>query len=143
LDHRSWTSFPSRPDALTLCDQLGLLLLVAEGGLHVNVAQLRCVGLRAFLVAITGTAVPVLLGFGFVMLLGYDAIESVVAGTALSSTSIGMATRMLQQESQLDTQLGNLIAAAAMLDDVLSVILLAELTNISDDEEDLSGGEYA
>eukprot|EP00041_Stephanoeca_diplocostata_P035132 m.1228186 g.1228186 ORF g.1228186 m.1228186 type:complete len:92 (+) comp24643_c1_seq41:329-604(+) len=57
------------------------------------------------------------------------------AGTALSSTSIGMSLMMLMQFDYLKTPLGGIIAVAAMVDDVASLVILAvigELQNASD-----------
>ena len=111
--------------------EIGLVMLVLEGGLNIQLAQLRSVGLPALLIASVGTLAPCLLGWGFMSVLGCGALEGFAAGTALSSTSIGMATNMLQALELLPTPLGRLICVAAMIDDVLSLVILAVLAEVS------------
>ena len=120
---------PTLPDyavrAVFLVGDLGLVLLVMEGGLSVDVPSLRRVGSVACLIAVAGTALPIALGTAFMVAAGFDATTGVVAGTALSSTSIGMATRLMATFGELSTPLGALVCVAAMVDDVLSLVILA------------------
>ena len=120
---------PTLPDyavrAVFLVGDLGLVLLVMEGGLSVDVPSLRRVGSVACLIAVAGTALPIALGTAFMVAAGFDATTGVVAGTALSSTSIGMATKMMATFDELSTPLGALVCVAAMVDDVLSLVILA------------------
>lgn len=89
---------------------------------------------------------PVLAGMGLLLLLGFRIMEAIAAGCVLSSTSIGMATRcsipiaswvrliivrLLQEQNQLQTRLGALISAAAITDDILSLVLLSILSNLA------------
>jgi Kef-type K+ transport system membrane component KefB len=120
-------------EAVRLIGEVGLCLLVFEGGLSVDTKRIRSIGKSAFLIAVTGTLLPVLLGWGLMLALGYGTMEGLAAGTALSSTSIGMATRMMQDNAFLDTPLGSLITVAAMVDDVLSLIILAILGSLKGD----------
>lgn len=94
---------------------LGLCLLVMEGGLSIDLDTLRSVGPVAFIIAIVGTILPIALGCAFMTAVGYSATAGVAAGTALSSTSIGMATKMMQNVDQLNTPLGSLICVSAMV----------------------------
>ena len=120
---------PTLPDyavrAVFFVGDLGLVLLVMEGGLSVDVPSLRRVGSVACLIAVAGTALPIALGTAFMVAAGFDATTGVVAGTALSSTSIGMATRLMATFGELSTPLGALVCVAAMVDDVLSLVILA------------------
>ena len=111
--------------AVFLVGEMGLVLLVMEGGLSVDVPSLRRVGVVACVIAVAGTALPIALGTAFMVAAGFDATTGVVAGTALSSTSIGMATRLMATFDELSTPLGALVCVAAMVDDVLSLVILA------------------
>ena len=111
--------------AVFLVGEMGLVLLVMEGGLSVDVPSLRRVGVVACVIAVAGTALPIALGTAFMVAAGFDATTGVVAGTALSSTSIGMATKMMATFDELSTPLGALVCVAAMVDDVLSLVILA------------------
>jgi Kef-type K+ transport system membrane component KefB len=66
-------------DALALVGLVGLLLLVEGGGLHMDLNTLRVVGWRAVGVGITGTALPVLAGWGLFLLLGFDSTTGYAA----------------------------------------------------------------
>ena len=104
--------------AVFLVGEMGLVLLVMEGGLSVDVPSLRRVGVVACVIAVAGTALPIALGTAFMVAAGFDATTGVVAGTALSSTSIGMATRLMATFDELSTPLGALVCVAATVDDV-------------------------
>ena len=79
----------------------------------------------AVVIAVAGTILPIALGTGYMVAAGYDPETGVAAGTSLSSTSIGMATAMMSRVGELNTPLGSLICVAAMVDDVLSLVILA------------------
>lgn len=126
--------------ALISAGQLGLLLLVLEGGMHIELATLRRVGWKAFAIALSGTALPVLgtlLVFSFLPAFSFS--EALIMGTSLSSTAIGMASKLMADSHMLEVHLGQLICCAAMIDDVASLVLLAMISSASptaaDDEE--------
>ena len=118
-------------EGIRLVGEVALTLLVFEGGLHVDIERIGAISKPAFLIATFGTIIPLLLGWGLLIALGYGGKESLAAGTALSSTSIGMATRILQDNRMLRTPLGSLISVAAMVDDVLSLVILSVLQSLS------------
>merc|ERR1719159_865275 len=94
--------------------------------------MLRKVGFRAFLLAVSGCFAPVIMvwlvfQYGF----NYPMMPSIAAGTALSSTAIGFTVQVLNDNGILQDHLGQLIMAGAMLDDVISLILLAMLGGLS------------
>ena len=110
--------------SLKTAGELGLLLMVMDGGLAMELPVLRKQGGRATVLALTGTALPVLLGWATMVALGTGGLAAVAAGTALSSTAIGFTLRMMSDLQLLETPQGQLITAAAMLDDVFSLVLL-------------------
>ena len=118
------------PSAWVLVGNLGLVLLVMEGALHIDVTSLRRVGPVAVIIAVVGTVLPIALGTGYMVAAGYDPETGVAAGTSLSSTSIGMATAMMSRVGELNTPLGSLICVAAMVDDILSLVILAVVATL-------------
>jgi len=111
---------------------VGLYLMIFDGGVHMDISMLRKIGARAFALAVSGCFAPVILvwlvfQFGF----GYDQMASIAAGTALSSTAIGFTVQVLNDNGILQDHLGQLIMAGAMLDDVISLILLAMLGGLT------------
>ena len=101
-------------------------LLVLEGGLHVDLQTLREVGGVASRVAVAGTALPALAAWGLLAgLPAFTSKEGLLCGVALSSTAIGMAAQLMTDLNLIETELGRVVVTAAMVDDVLSLVLLA------------------
>eukprot|EP00193_Tetraselmis_chui_P000621 CAMPEP_0177755130 /NCGR_PEP_ID=MMETSP0491_2-20121128/2399_1 /TAXON_ID=63592 /ORGANISM="Tetraselmis chuii, Strain PLY429" /LENGTH=733 /DNA_ID=CAMNT_0019270601 /DNA_START=292 /DNA_END=2493 /DNA_ORIENTATION=+ len=117
-----------KPDALMLAGELGLVLMVMEAGMEVDLAQLRVVGARGVGVAFVGSLVPLAIGTG----VGYGFFslpirEALAAGASLAPTSMGISLKVLSEGNVLSTPIGQLIIAAAVIDDVIALVLLAEL----------------
>jgi Kef-type K+ transport system membrane component KefB len=117
-------------EGVRLVGLLGLLLIVLEGGLHIELKTLKKIGKKAFFIAITGTITPVLVSLAVLpRFASFSNLEGTIAGVSLSSTAIGMAAKMMQSMGLLSTHLGQLITCAAMIDDVASLVLLAIISN--------------
>ncbi len=117
---------------IKLLAEIGIILLLFEVGLGTDVNRLVRTGLSSFLVAITGFVVPFLLGFG----LGYwgfglSLLVSLFIGGTLTATSIGITVRVLMDLKRHQVREGQIILGAAVLDDVLGVVLLALLYEFS------------
>eukprot|EP01087_Luapelamoeba_hula_P019350 TRINITY_DN6396_c0_g1_i1.p1 TRINITY_DN6396_c0_g1~~TRINITY_DN6396_c0_g1_i1.p1 ORF type:complete len:300 (+),score=37.71 TRINITY_DN6396_c0_g1_i1:132-1031(+) len=118
-------------ESFELVGIVGLVLLVVGGGLHLDLSKLRQVGWRAAGLGSLGTVLPVACGWLFFsLMLGYSATAGVAAGIALAPSSIGIALKLLQNADEDKSPLGTLITAAAMLDDVLSLLLLAVMSKL-------------
>ena len=122
-------SFCPQKDGAILIGQAALTLLVMEGGVSIDVPTLRMAFPVASYIALTGTILPCALGFIFMEKIFSYTDSGFAAGCSLSSTSIGMATKVLHDLNHLKTPLGGLICVAAMIDDVLSLVILSVLTN--------------
>jgi|EP00945_MAST-04E_sp_MAST-4E-sp1_P000517 Kef-type K+ transport system membrane component KefB len=111
-------------EAWRFLGKLGVMLLVVEAGLEVDGERVRKHGARAFAAALSGTIFPVLLAlFGAVVIFEADVRVGLAAGSAIAPTSLGFSAKLLGPEG-LQTQLGSIIAIAAVVDDVLSLCLL-------------------
>ena len=104
------------------------MLLVLEAGLDVDLDMLKLIGLRGIAIAVSGSFGPLILGwllstFG----LGLDWKSALAVGCTLAPTSMGIALNVLKQAKLLNTPTGQLIIAAAVLDDVIALLLLSEL----------------
>ncbi|KAG0312888.1 hypothetical protein BGZ97_010742 [Linnemannia gamsii] len=143
------TLLPTDKTLLILAGEVGVLGLVFEAGLSTDIRRVMKAGPRAALVAGVGIVVPLATGFGFMYgisqqshimeMEGVDSrrreepdivIEAVASGASLASTSIAIAVTMMKQQGVLDTAIGTLITTAAMLDDVVSLILLGIVSSI-------------
>jgi len=117
-----------KPHALSLFGEFGLILMVLEAGLEVDLQQLTLVGTRGFAVAIVGSMLPLLIGFGLSKLCFDMSYTSALAvGASLAPTSMGISLKVLEEGKVLNTPTGQLIIAAAVIDDVIALILLSEL----------------
>jgi Kef-type K+ transport system membrane component KefB len=135
--------FVPHVDAFRLLGMLGVLLLVVDSGLQVDVASVRRSSGRAFALALTGVAVPVAVGY-VAYTQGYAASwrTALSVGAALAPTSLGFTSQLLRDEGLLATKLGSLVCTAAVVDDVLSLALVAEIGALSGDG-DISAWQIA
>eukprot|EP00931_Biecheleriopsis_adriatica_P065462 TRINITY_DN39990_c0_g1_i1.p1 TRINITY_DN39990_c0_g1~~TRINITY_DN39990_c0_g1_i1.p1 ORF type:complete len:481 (-),score=76.18 TRINITY_DN39990_c0_g1_i1:188-1630(-) len=117
-------------NALQIVGSIGLLLMVFDGGVHMDLNELRKQGVRAFFLALLGLILPIVTVFAVMLLLGYAMQESVACGIVLSSTAIGFTLQLMNDAGLLNKPMGQLIASAAMIDDVMSIIALAVLNVI-------------
>ena len=121
------TDFAPKPDALMLAGEVGLMLLVLEAGLDVDFDMLKKVGGRAVGVAVSGSLVPMGIGAALSFALGLDWKAALSVGVVLAPTSVGIALNVLSSAQLLNTETGQLIIAAAILDDVIALVLLSAL----------------
>ena len=120
--------------------ELGVLVLLFEIGLHTDVRSLRRVGREATIVAFVGVAVPFAGGYAAARLLGFAALEALVAGAALTATSIGISARTLRDAGQLDSHEGQIVLGAAVLDDLLGLVILGVVAALAAGEGIRAGG---
>ena len=89
--------FVPYPEALVLVGEIGLIMLLLEAGVELDVAQLRETGARALAIGLTGTLLPLLVGIGLAMASGMTSIKSALAvGASFSPTSLGVAASALK-----------------------------------------------
>lgn len=105
--------------------ELGVLILLFEIGLHTDLRSLLSVGSAATVVACVGVVAPFALGFAIVRALGVETIPAIVAGAALTATSIGISARTLSDLGQLGTREGQIVLGAAVIDDVIGLTILS------------------
>lgn len=117
---------------IVLVGDMALALLMVEAGLDIDVSLLSQVGPRGLAVAMTGTALPLGLGFGFGMAFGFSWRAALAAGCVLQPTSLAIVLGVLKSGGCLNTPSGQVIVAAAAIDDVIAVVLLSELRALND-----------
>jgi Kef-type K+ transport system membrane component KefB len=105
---------------------IGALILLFEVGLESTVEQMLKVGLTSLLVAMLGVALPFALGWGVGVLLlpGSSAYVHAFLGATLTATSVGITARVLKDLGASGTQEARIILGAAVIDDVLGLIIL-------------------
>lgn len=112
--------------------EIGVVLLLFEVGLESNVKEMLGVGVSAFLVAVVGVVVPSALGFGVATLFYPTASHYVhlFVGTILCATSVGITARVLKDLGALQRRESKIILGAAVIDDVLGLVVLATVTGM-------------
>lgn len=122
-----------KPDALMMVGEFGLVLMVLEAGVEVDLASLSLVGARGVQVAFFGSLVPLAIGATLSKLVfDMSAKTCLAVGASLAPTSMGISLKVLQDGGVLGTPTGQLIIAAAVMDDVIALVLLSELEALRD-----------
>ncbi len=114
-------------DFFSLLSSIGVVLLLFEVGLESSLSEMLRVGGAAAVVAIIGVVAPFLLGYGVGVWLMPDRsiYVHIFIGAALSATSVGITARVLKDLGKLHLQEAKIILGAAVIDDVLGLIILA------------------
>ena len=113
---------------------LGVMFLLFRVGLEVKAKELLRVGGTALLVAVLGVVVPFFAGWGIMQLWGEPRIESVFVGAAMVATSVGITAQVLASKGLLQQASAKIILAAAIIDDVLGLIVLAVVSSMAKGE---------
>ncbi|MDJ0692850.1 cation:proton antiporter [Mastigocoleus sp. MO_188.B34] len=110
---------------------VGLLALLFTTGLESNLRDLIRVGSQAATVALTGVVLPFALGTLVLMkIFAVATIPAVFAGAALTATSIGITAKVLKDIGRLQSDEGQIIIGAAILDDILGIVVLAVVLSL-------------
>ena len=135
----SWVARDGVVEALA---EIGVILLLFEVGLSTRLADLVKVGLSAFLVACVGVIVPMLLGYavGTWLLPGAHPVAHAFLGAALSATSVGITARVLRDLGKVKSNEGQIILGAAVIDDVLGLLVLAVMVGLAGGASAAAGG---
>lgn len=112
--------------------ELALVLLLFLVGLESDMASLLRSGRNAAAVAVGGVAMPIALGIGAAALLGLGSgLEGWFVGAMLAATSVGITAKVLGERQLVQTPSAEVILGAAVIDDVLGIMLLAVLASVA------------
>lgn len=144
-----WTLLALPKDnALGIFSKIGVLLLMFSTGLETNLKELKSTGLVAVLVALAGVMIPLILGFVISIPFGGVGLgvqdtagifRSIFIGTILTATSVAITVSVLKELGKINTKLGTTIVSAAIIDDVIGIVLLSVVTGIA--KSQAGGGE--
>lgn len=130
--------FVQQSDFLSQMAEIGVILLMFSAGLGTNLRDMAKTGFTAFLVACMGVFVPLLCGtLLYMAFYGFDSIGSaefykaLFIGTILTATSVSITVKALAEMGKLKTKLGTLIVSAAIIDDVIGIIVLTMVVGMS------------
>ncbi len=115
-------------ELIRLLAEIGIILLLFEVGVDTDLSRLAKSGWRSASVAVGGFFVPFALGFGVSRyVFGQELLLAMFIGGTLTATSIGVTVRILRDVGRQDSREGQIVLGAAVIDDVLGVLLLAFL----------------
>ena len=109
---------------------IGILFLLFSAGLSLDLKEFKKIEKSSSLVAILGVIVPFILGYITAIWFGYTHLIALFIGTALMATSIGVKAEVLFELGMMGTRLGSLIIGAAVIDDIISMVILTILVSV-------------
>jgi len=134
LDMLHWPVFGEAhlEPVITALANLGVLVLMFVAGLEIDPAALRRDGKTATITGVAGVAVPVAIAALLFPMMGYGLSQSLFLGLVLAATSVSISAQTLMELGVLRSRVGVALLGAAIIDDVLVVLLLAVLLALSD-----------
>ena len=124
--------FSSQSESISILAELGVIVLLFEIGLESDLQELKKVGYQAAIVAVVGVIAPFTAGtVGLIFLFQIPVIPAVFTGAALTATSIGITSKVLSELGYLKSKEGQIIVGAAIIDDVLGIIVLAVVASLA------------
>ncbi len=118
-------------DFLDALAELGVMFLLFRVGLEVKASELVRVGGTATVVAILGVIIPFGLGWGILLGWGAPHIEAIFMGAAMVATSVGITAQVLSSRGLMRARATKIILAAAVIDDVLGLLVLAVVSGLA------------
>lgn len=126
-------------DYITMLAELGVILLMFSAGLETNMKELLKTGPIAFFVALFGVIVPMAGGalvymcfHGFASYGTDEFFKAIFMGSILSATSVSITVQALREMGKLQGRVGTTILSAAIIDDVIGIILLTVVIGFKD-----------
>ena len=112
-------------EAIRLVAELGALAILGTAGLETNLTAMRAVGRPALLAAVGGVILPFVLGFAVSRAFGLGDTAALFCAATLTATSVGITAATLQAMGMLTGRPGLTILGAAVIDDILGLVVLA------------------
>ena len=133
--------------ALKIMSKIGVVLIMFSAGLGTDLKKLKQTGVASVVITIFGIFVPMLFGFLVAFLFDYftpisltnepgaigefNLLSDLFYGAILTATSVSVTVAVLKELGKLDSKVGTSIVAAAVIDDVIGIIILSVLTGFA------------
>ena len=128
-------------DFLVKTAEIGVIMLMFTAGIDTDLEEVKRTGVQALVIAVAGVVVPLLLcgGLYFVFFMDefsfYNVLKAAFVGSVFSATSVSITVETLNEMGKLKTRTGTTLLSAALIDDILGIIVLSILSGLS------SGGD--
>ena len=121
-------------DFLVKAAEIGVIILMFNAGLDTDMEELKKTGFASFIIALVGVIVPLVGGMGCYLLFANDPSDSLnmlkaaFVGVVLTATSVSITVETLRELGKLKSRVGTAILGAAVIDDILGIVVLTVLT---------------
>lgn len=128
-------------DFISQLAEIGVIVLMFRAGLETNISELKKCGKASLVIALAGVVVPLIGGFGIAALFNHGEgftqmdtkiiLQNIFIGVILTATSVSITVETLKELGKLNTKTGTAILGAALIDDVLGIIILTIMTSMN------------
>lgn len=118
-------------ELINILAEIGVIFLLFTVGLETKPQAIFQVGRRALIVAVLGVVLPFIAGYAIAIWWDGLFVEAMFVGAALVATSVGITARVLGSMGLLDLQTSRIILGAAVIDDILGLIILSLVSSVS------------
>ncbi|MGN0173672.1 MAG: cation:proton antiporter [Acutalibacteraceae bacterium] len=120
-------------EGLGFLAKIGVILIMFSAGLGTDIESIKEVGLPAVIVTLAGVILPMGLGLGAAMLFGVtsDVFVNLFYGVILTATSVSVTVATLKELGKLNSRVGNTIITAAILDDIIGIVVLSVVVSLN------------
>lgn len=122
--------------------EIGVILLMFSAGLGTNLQELKKTGVKALLIACAGVFIPLIMGtilymcfYGFAAFGTEESYRAIFIGTILTATSVSITVQALKELGKLNGEVGQTILSAAIIDDVIGILVLTVVIGFKDTSE--------
>ena len=128
-------------DFLVKTAEIGVIMLMFTAGIDTDLEEVKRTGVQALVIAVAGVVVPLLLcgGLYYAFFMDefsfYNVLKAAFVGSVFSATSVSITVETLNEMGKLKTRTGTTLLSAALIDDILGIIVLSILSGLS------SGGD--
>lgn len=110
--------------------EIGVIILLFNVGLHTRMDEMMKVGPISLVVAVMGIIFPFIFGYLYTRITAHSTVEAMFIGAAMVATSVGITARVLADLKILDAKVSKVIIGAAVIDDIIALIVLAVVTGL-------------
>ena len=125
-------------DFLIKTAEIGVIILMFNAGLDTDLEELKSTGFASFIIAVIGVIVPLIGGIGCYLLFAnnpsdpFNMLKAAFIGVVLTATSVSIMVETLREMGKLKSKVGTAILGAAVIDDILGIVVLTVLTGFTD-----------
>lgn len=128
-------------EGLAFFAKIGVILILFTAGLETDLEKIKSIGGPAVIITVAGVAVPMGLGFlvatlcngGFGALTRETLLQNLFYGVILTATSVSVTVATLREAGKLDSKVGTTVVAAAIIDDILGIVVLSFILALKGD----------